>query len=109
MNTCTLPTTTALRRPWLQRWRDAAVAAWRGWHEPAGPPQGRIPEGAARRDSSERRAEERSARLADNLDTRLLADIGAPDSMHASAAMRHDRRARQLAELERRAPGGASW
>jgi len=89
MNTCTLPTTIPLQRPWLQRWRDAAIEAWRGWHE--------------------RRAEERSARLADGLDTRLLADIGAPDWMQARAAIRHDRRAWQLAELERGARGGAPW
>ena len=89
MNTCTLPAAAPLQRPWLHRWRDATLAAWRGFHE--------------------RRAEERSARLADGLDTRLLADIGAPDWMQARAAMRHDRRARQLAELERGAPGGVPW
>jgi hypothetical protein len=84
MNTCTLPATADLQRGWLRRWRNAAIAGLRAWQE--------------------RRAEERSARLVDGLDTRLLADIGAPDWMHARAALRDDRRARQFAELERGAP-----
>jgi hypothetical protein len=57
MNTCTLPTVIPLQRPWPSRWRDAAVEAWQRWLE--------------------RRGAARCARLADDLDPRLLADSAA--------------------------------